>query len=71
MYKTDLYINGQKADLFDNESIEMNLNAQNIKDISKVFGDFSNSFTIPASKQTTPQMICFPLHLSAKNTDGF
>ena len=49
MYKTDLYINGQKADLFDNESIEMNLNAQNIKDISKVFGDFSNSFTIPAS----------------------
>ena len=49
MYKTDLYIDGQKADLFDNESIEMNLNAQNIKDISKVFGDFSNSFTIPAS----------------------
>ena len=49
MYKTDLYINGQKADLFDNESIEINLNAQNIKDISKVFGDFTNSFSIPAS----------------------
>ena len=49
MYRVDLYIDGQKADLFDNESIEMNLNAQNIKDISKVFGDFSNSFTIPAS----------------------
>ena len=49
MYRVDLYINGQKADLFPDESIEMNLSVQNIKDISKVFGDFTNSFTIPAS----------------------
>lgn len=49
MYKVDLYINNQKADLFENESIEINLSTQNIKDISKVFGDFTNSFTIPAS----------------------
>jgi len=50
MYRVDLYINGQRADLFPDESIEMNLSVQNIKDISKVFGDFTNSFTIPASK---------------------
>jgi hypothetical protein len=50
MYRVDLYIGGQKADLFPDESIEMNLSVQNIKDISKVFGDFTNSFTIPASK---------------------
>ena len=49
MYKVDLYIDGQKADLFQDESIEINLSVQNIKDISKVFGDFTNSFTIPAS----------------------
>ena len=49
MYRVDLYIDGQKADLFPDESIEMNLSVQNIKDISKVFGDFTNSFTIPAS----------------------
>jgi len=49
MYRVDLYINGQKADLFPDESIEINLSVQNIKDISKVFGDFTNSFTIPAS----------------------
>ena len=49
MYKVDLYIDGQKADLFQDESIEMNLSVQNIKDISKVFGDFTQSFTIPAS----------------------
>lgn len=49
MYKVDLYIDGQRADLFQDESIEINLSTQNIKDISKVFGDFTNSFTIPAS----------------------
>ncbi len=49
MYRVNLYIDGQEADLFDNESIEINLNVQNIKDISKVYGDFTNSFTIPAS----------------------
>lgn len=50
MYKVDLYIDGQRADLFEDESIEINLSVQNIKDISKVFGDFTNSFSIPASK---------------------
>ena len=49
MYRVDLYIDGQKADLFEDESIEINLSTQNIKDISKVFGDFTQSFTIPAS----------------------
>ena len=36
--------------LFEDENIEINLSVQNIKDISKVFGDFTNSFSIPASK---------------------
>ena len=49
MYRVDLYIDGQKADLFQEESIEINLSTHNIKDISKVFGDFTQSFTIPAS----------------------
>jgi hypothetical protein len=39
MYKVDLYIDGQRADLFEDENIEINLSVQNIKDISKVFGD--------------------------------
>ena len=49
MYKVGLYIDGQRADLFQDEGIEMNLTVQNIKDLGKVFGDFSNGFTIPAS----------------------
>lgn len=49
MYKVTLYIDGQQADLFEDENIEINLTTQNIKDISKVFGDYSNGFTLPAS----------------------
>jgi hypothetical protein len=49
MYKVLLYIDGQRADLFEDENIEMTLTTQNVKDISKVFGDYSNGFTLPAS----------------------
>lgn len=49
MYKVTLYIDGQRADLFEDESIEINLTTQNVKDISKVFGDYTNGFTLPAS----------------------
>lgn len=38
-------------DLFDDESINVTSSIQNINDISKVFTDYSNSFTIPASKK--------------------
>ena len=44
-----VYIKGQRLDLFQDESIEMNLNAKNISDISKIFADFTQGFTIPAS----------------------
>ena len=49
MYKVELYIDGQRADLFEDEAIEITLTTQNISDISKVFGDYSNGFTLPAS----------------------
>jgi len=44
-----VYIKGQKLDLFQDENIEMNLNAKNISDISKIFADFTQGFTVPAS----------------------
>tara|TARA_B110000503_G_C7163636_1_gene420832 strand:- start:681 stop:2711 length:2031 start_codon:yes stop_codon:yes gene_type:complete len=37
-------------DLFSDENISINSSIQNSKDISKIFTDFSQSFTIPASK---------------------
>ena len=50
MQTVQLYINNQRVDLFNDETISLNSSIQNIKDISKVFTDFSQTFTIPASK---------------------
>ena len=45
-----LYIQGQRMDLFADETISVTSSIQNSRDISKIFTDFSQSFTIPASK---------------------
>lgn len=46
----DIYIQGQRLDLFKDENITINSSVQNINDISRVFTDFSYSFTVPASQ---------------------
>ena len=50
MNKVDLYIDGTRADAFNDESITLNLSVQNIQDIGKVFGEFSQTFSLPATK---------------------
>ena len=45
-----LYINGQRADLFNDETIQLTSSIQNVRDIGKVFADFSQTFTLPASQ---------------------
>jgi len=49
MRAVSVYIEGQKLDLFDDEQITVKSTQQNIQDISKVFTDFSQSFSVPAS----------------------
>ena len=49
MQTVQLYINNQRVDLFENETISLNSSIKNVRDISKVFTDFSKSFTVPAS----------------------
>jgi hypothetical protein len=44
-----LYIEGQRVDLFQDESIQVTSSIQNVRDISKVFTDYSQSFNLPAS----------------------
>ncbi len=56
MNKVILYIKDssnvyQAVDLFEDETISVTSKIQDIRDISKVFTDFSQSFTIPASKK--------------------
>jgi len=41
--------NYSKLELFNDEKIDINLSVQNVQDISKVYTDFTQSFTIPAS----------------------
>lgn len=48
--KLQLYIEGTRIDLFDDESINIIQSIQNVKDISKIFVDFTRTFNIPASK---------------------
>lgn len=55
MNKVILYIkdsNGayQSVDLFEDETISVTSKIQDIRDIGVVFTDFSQSFTLPASK---------------------
>jgi len=49
MYNVQIYIEGQRLELFEDETISLSSSVQNIKDISKVFTDFTQSFNIPAS----------------------
>jgi hypothetical protein len=60
--QVDIYIEGTepntllggynylKIDLFDDEKINISSSIQNVQDISKVYTDFSQSFTVPASE---------------------
>jgi len=49
MRQVQVYIEGKKIELFEDEQINVTSSVQNISDISKVFTDFSQSFTVPAS----------------------
>ena len=41
--------NFQRVDLFKDENIEINLTSKNISDISKIFAEFTQGFTVPSS----------------------
>ena len=47
--KVQVYIEGQRLELFNDEQIQVTSTQQNVADISKTYTDFSQSFTIPAS----------------------
>jgi hypothetical protein len=49
MRTVQIYINDEILDLFDDENIVVNSTIQNVSDIAKVFTDFSQQFTVPAS----------------------
>ena len=50
MISVELYIDDQRVDLYGDENISLNISVKNFKMLDKVINDFSQSFTIPASK---------------------
>ena len=50
MQKLQLYISGTRVDLFKDESVSITQSIQNVRDIAKIFTEFTQSFTVPASK---------------------
>ena len=50
MQSIQLYIDGQRLDTFKDESVSITQSIQNIKDVSKIFTDFTRTFNVPASK---------------------
>ena len=50
MQQIQLYIEGERVDMFNDESVSITQSIQNIKDIGKIFTDFSRTFSLPASK---------------------
>lgn len=47
--KVQLYIENQRVDLFNDETIEVTSTIQDFRDIGKIFSDYTQSFNVPAS----------------------
>ena len=51
MQVIQLYIEGQRVDMFKDESLSISDSIQDVRDISKIFTTFSQQFNLPASKK--------------------
>jgi hypothetical protein len=77
MQKLQLYIDStplnatptyQRVDLFNDESVSITQTIQNVRDIKKIFTEFTQTFTIPASKENNK---LFKHYYNFDITDGF
>lgn len=50
MQKLQLYIEDTRVDLFGDESVSITQSIQNVRDIKKIFTEFTQTFSLPASK---------------------
>ena len=50
MQSIQLYIQGERVDMFKDESVTLTESIQNVRDIDKIFTSFTRSFSVPASK---------------------
>ena len=50
MQVLQLFIENERVDLYKDESVSITQSMKNVKDISKIFTEFTKTFTIPATK---------------------
>jgi hypothetical protein len=50
MQNIQLYIEGNRMDMFKDESVSLTQTIQNVRDIGKIFTNFTKTFSLPASK---------------------
>ena len=67
MNAIQLYIGNEQVEMFDFESITLVQSIQDVRDISKIFADFSKSFSVPASSQNNKIFS----HFYRPEVDGF
>ena len=65
--RINIIVDGEYLDLYEDAEIILNQKIQDVKDISKVFMDFSEEFTVPASKQNNKVF----KHAFRKDIDDF
>lgn len=68
MQNIQLYIEGNRMDMFKDESVSLTQTIQNVKDIAKVFTNFTKTFSLPASKDNNK---VFEHYYNFNITDGF
>ena len=49
MRRLQLYIGTKRVDLFKDETVSLTQTIQNVKDIAKIFTEFTQTFSVPAS----------------------
>ncbi len=68
MRTLQLYIKGQRVDLFKDESVHLTQTIKNVRDISKVFTEFTKTFSVPASKNNNK---IFEHYYNSEIVNGF
>jgi hypothetical protein len=67
-YSIQLYVDGQRVEMFNDEGVSITSSIQNVRDIGKVFSDYSQSFSVPASRQNNK---IFKHYYNPDINDGF
>ena len=64
----EIYIGSERIDTFNDEDVNIKLSLQNVKDISRLFTDYTQNFQVPASRQNND---VFKHYYNADISGGF